>query len=188
MPKPTYAVEGVAFHAYSANTDAPNLVPVYRFYDVDSNRHFWTTAKDGEHLDIKKFRPEGPAFYTPAAPAGNIPVYRFHDGIHHFWTTDHNGELLPKPGFKLEGTAFYAPASPGSATKPVWRFHASQDLMPGHIIQEGAGYKEIIIGAGWQWIDTYVNLNINAVVWGQKARTYEVASGFVFPWNDVGPK
>jgi hypothetical protein len=57
----------------------------------------------------------------------------------------------------------------------------------GTVLQQGVGFKEIVIGPNWQWINTYINLSIDAVVSAEPNRPYEVASGLVLPWNDVGP-
>jgi hypothetical protein len=57
----------------------------------------------------------------------------------------------------------------------------------GTILHEGPGYKEIVIGPNWQWINTYINLSIMAVVGGEPGWPFEIATGFVFPWDDVGP-
>src|SRR5690349_7810033 len=56
---------------------------------------------------------------------------------------------------------------------------ASEQRVPGQILQEGTGYKELIIGPNWEWIETYVNLEFHAVISGERYRPYETASGMV---------
>lgn len=185
--KPSYKAEGIAFYAFQNPNDAPDLIPVHRFFEAASGRHFWTTDANGELLNKQTWRHEGPTFFVPAHPTAETrPVYRFYDDAgHHFWTLDPNGELLGKPPFHLEGPTFNAFSTQVGNSVGVWRFHSSERTV-GMIIQEGKGYKEITIGAGWQWIDTYINLNIKATVCGEPGRPFEIASGFVFPWDEVG--
>jgi hypothetical protein len=184
LPKGVYAREGVAFYAYNSPDAANNLVPIFRFLG-DNEQHFWTQApaeKAGAN-----FTQEGVAFYVPGSPGENtIPIFRFYDGDgHHFWTKDEHGENLRQPPFHKEGVAFYALAGPSHGASEVWRFYA-QHGEPGATIQSGVGYREMVIGKRWDEVVTYVNVNIHAVVAGEKGRTFEIASGIVLPGHDTG--
>lgn len=185
LPKPTYYAEGVAFFAYGA--DGPGLVPVYRWLDEARGYHFWTTHPQGELLDRNTWRAEGVAFWAPAGDVpGAVPVYRFYDRAgHHFWTTDPNGEKLPDT-FHSEGIAFHSLPNADAGGVPVWRYFSKQNEV-GRIIQEGMGFKEMVVDGEWHWVATYINLNIAARIGAPPGRRFEIASGFVLPWNEVGP-
>ena len=115
-----WTYEKVAFQA-APKANAPGLAPVYRFWSLKKQGHFYTLDANEKKLLIEKYpklwQYEGIAFYAypqGAQPATSKPVYRIvrpKKGTH-FYTIDaaERDWLLktyPKD-FTAEGVAFYA--------------------------------------------------------------------------------
>lgn len=90
--------------------------PVYRYYDENSGKHFWTARPKEESKDFNElYKLAGISFY---ASESGIPVHRFYNKNtgKHFWTIDPKNEDLK--GYEEEGIAFYTPKN----GIPVYRF------------------------------------------------------------------
>lgn len=112
--------EGAAFQAAPA-ANAPGLAPVYRFWSLVGQGHFYTINKDEKDRIVKNYAQvwqfEGVAFYAypeGAQPATSKPVYRLYrpKGGEHFYTIDpaERDRVLKTYGqvYTLEGVAFHA--------------------------------------------------------------------------------
>jgi hypothetical protein len=92
---PQFSFENAAFSAYST-ADAATRSPVFRFYNTQTESHFFTidvAEKNYIIANFPQFSFEGTSWYakTPlqytAAPSGMIPLYRFYrktNGTHFF--------------------------------------------------------------------------------------------------------
>jgi hypothetical protein len=115
-----WTYQGPAFQA-ATTPNTPGLAPVYRFWSVKAQDHFYTIDKAEKDLLVAKYAKiwqfEGVAFYAypeGAQPAASQPVFRFwqpRDNAH-FYTIDpaeRDRLLKENPGvYTLEGVAFYA--------------------------------------------------------------------------------
>lgn len=90
--KSAYRYEGVSFSASSVSRNGLNAV--YRFYNRNSNTHFYTTSAT-EAARVRNtmqstFRSEGTAYYTNTVTSGDnlLPVFRFYNRSTgtHFYT------------------------------------------------------------------------------------------------------
>jgi hypothetical protein len=91
-PEWGYVYEGVAFYAYL--TQVPESVPVYRFYNHNTDNHLYTISET-EKQNILVNHPEwgyvyeGVAFYVyPNQVTGTVPLHRFYNTVsdRHFYT------------------------------------------------------------------------------------------------------
>lgn len=119
----SYAAEGIAFYAYTTQTDT--AVPVYRYFDSSSGDHFYSTSS----ATPPGYASEGVAFYAyPTQAAGTLPVYRFFNSTNgkHFYTSfeDEKNALENNPqwGYHFEDIEFYAFPTQAANTSPVYRF------------------------------------------------------------------
>lgn len=113
------------------------LAPVYRFYNIATGTHFYTTnamERDYVVANFPSYIPEGTAFYaaTQPAPGGALaPVYRFYNewSRTHFFTSS-EGErdyvLATYPSFHYEGIAWYAAPGPYRGSSPMYRFYNTE--------------------------------------------------------------
>ncbi len=115
-----WVYEGPVFQA-AATANAPGLAPVYRFWSLVGQGHFYTidpAEKDRVLANYPKvWQLEGVAFYAypeGAQPPTSKPVYRFWrpNGGDHFYTIDTNERDLVLKTYSqvytAEGVAFYA--------------------------------------------------------------------------------
>jgi len=107
-PQWGYALEGVAFYAFSSQiTDS---MPVYRFLNTTNGDHFYTTSEDEKNN------------------LSTVPVYRFLNSTNgdHFYTISEAEKNAvnntPQSGYFREGIAFYAFNSQITDSLPVYRF------------------------------------------------------------------
>ena len=121
-PDTTWHYEGIGFNAY--NTQAPNTVPVYRFWSNTYDGHFYTasqTEKDYviSHYPSNVWNYEGIAFYAyPTQQSNTLPVYRFWSSLYngHFYTDsqtekDYITSHYPANVWNYEGIAWWVPES-----------------------------------------------------------------------------
>lgn len=94
---------------FISNSVYLQALPVYRFYNPYSQRHFYTTDIKGEDFGEEYYR-EGIAFY---ALENGMPVYRYYDVSRnlHLWTTKPENEDLTS--YEKEDIAFRVPTSNG---------------------------------------------------------------------------
>ncbi len=116
----TWTYEGPVFQA-ATTPDAPGLAPVYRFWSLKTQDHFYTIDKAEKDMLAAKYAKiwqfEGVAFYAHpegAQPPASRPVFRFwrpKDSAH-FYTIDpaERDRLLKEypQAYTFEGVAFYA--------------------------------------------------------------------------------
>lgn len=112
---------------------ATTRTPVFRFYNVRTATHFYTTDAVERDRTISKyggvFIYEGPVFYAYGAQApGSSPVYRFYNPRtdSHFYTiseTERANVVARYPWFSFEGTSWYANLSYSAGSTPVFRFY-----------------------------------------------------------------
>ncbi len=116
----TWTYEGPAFRA-AAKPGAPGLAPVYRFWSLQAQDHFYTISAAEKDMLVAKYSKvwkfEGVAFYAypqDAQPPASQPVFRFwrpQDNAH-FYTIDpaERDRLLKEYSrvYAFEGVAFYA--------------------------------------------------------------------------------
>jgi len=87
-----YTYEGIAFYAYPDASPDPTLLPVYRFVNSNSNKHFYTISEAEKNYVVANmgatYQLEGTAFYAyPTTLAGTAPVYRLYSNTAgHFYT------------------------------------------------------------------------------------------------------
>ena len=116
-----YNYEGIGFHGVDPTTD-PSAEPVYRFYDTNTNSHFYTASLPEVH-QIQATLPnellDGVAFYVdPTQQAGDLAMYRYYDtsGMgagEHFYTdspTEMASLKVTRPDLVEEGPAFFVKA------------------------------------------------------------------------------
>lgn len=108
-------------------------IPVFRFYNVQTATHFYTTDIVERDRTITKygnvFIYEGPVFYAYGYEATKSnPVYRFYNQRtdSHFYTisdTELANVMRLYPWFAFEGTSWYASAGASMDSTPVFRFY-----------------------------------------------------------------
>lgn len=94
---PQFSYENAAFNAYS-NADAATRSPVYRFYNTQTQSHFYTiNALERDYIiaNFPQFSYENASWYAKTAAQvtagdGTIPLYRFYRKTNgtHFFTTN----------------------------------------------------------------------------------------------------
>jgi hypothetical protein len=112
---------------------ATTRMPVFRFYNVKTATHFYTTDVVERDRTISKYGSvfiyEGPVFYAYGAQApGSSSVYRFYNTRtdSHFYTiseAERANVTVRYPWFSFEGTSWYANLSQGAGSTPVYRFY-----------------------------------------------------------------
>lgn len=108
-------------------------IPVFRFYNVTTATHFYTTDVVERDRTITKYGSvfiyEGAVFYAYGAQASaSSPVYRFYNPRtdSHFYTiseTERANVMSRYPWFAFEGTSWYASLAPSTGSMPVFRFY-----------------------------------------------------------------
>jgi Repeat of unknown function (DUF5648) len=129
-----YRYEGPAF--YAETTPATGNSPVYRFYNRNSDKHFFTISEEERTL-LQYTHPEwghvfeGIGFYASTSPGPNlVPIYRLYNRAtdNHLYTlSDAEKKLVindhPEWGYIYEGIAMYVHPSQFDSTLPVYRFY-----------------------------------------------------------------
>ncbi|MFP8777850.1 DUF1566 domain-containing protein [Hydrogenophaga sp. RWCD_12] len=118
-----------------AKAASSSLITAYRFYNVQTGSHFYTTneaEKQNVLNTLPQFLYEGPAFHASGVAAtGLSPVHRFYNqrsGVH-FYTISEDEKALVQgslPQFTYEGIAFYASQMGGSGLLAINRFFQSR--------------------------------------------------------------
>ena len=112
---PTYTYEGVAFYAYE--TQVTGSQPVYRLYNRNNRRHFYTMSRDERDWVLATFPEvtnEGIAWYSQSGSGGTaVPVFRFYAAEKgaHFYTINEaeRASIVADHGaYAPEGIAYYA--------------------------------------------------------------------------------
>lgn len=111
------------------------LAPVYRFYNVSTNAHFYTNnslERDYVSANLPQFHYEGVAYRAHSQPGGaSSAVYRFYNTVTgiHFYTIDAaERDLIMQiyPDYSYEGPSWYAQKNPGNGATPLYRFYSGQ--------------------------------------------------------------
>ena len=156
-------------------------VPVYRFYNLRTAAHFYTSSETERqwviaNLPFLTF--EGAAFNASGTDApGLSPVHRFYNvdtGVHFYTISeDERAHVVANlPQFKYEGVAYHASAVAGASYKPLFRFflrdkgyhfYTASEQERDRVIRdskqyqyEGIGYY--ILSDGWTNPDPIVSL------------------------------
>lgn len=105
--------------------------PVYRFFNVKTGTHFYTTSAAEkatvESKLAKTYKYEGVA-YTVYKGLDNAPLYRFYNKVNgaHLYTADEHEKAIIQSlwskTFTYEGVSYYVSTSGGSGKAPVFRF------------------------------------------------------------------
>jgi len=118
-------------------TPGRTVAPVYRYWNGNSNDHFYTTNSgeiSGGHS--QGYSSEGVAFQLSSLPSpGLVPVYRYfkHDVKDHFYTTNTNeigvltAGMTGKHGYVCEGILGYISPTQIPGTVPVYRYWKPSD-------------------------------------------------------------
>ena len=118
-----------------APTPGGGLAPVYRFYNVRTNAHFYTNnalERDYVQANYADFKYEGAAYQAYKQQAGaTSAVYRFYNtvtGIHFYTISGAERDLILQiyPDYKYEGPSWYAQTAAGNGATPLYRFYSSQ--------------------------------------------------------------
>jgi lysophospholipase L1-like esterase len=116
---------------YSTSSNAN----VYRFYNTQTNTHFYTispTERDMVIAQFPNFVYEGSFFAALTGPAsGAQPVYRLYNtqtGTHFYTINAAEREAIPNlyPWFIDEGPAYYAFATAVDGSIPLYRFYNTE--------------------------------------------------------------
>ena len=107
--------------------------PVFRFYNIGTATHFYTTDAVERDRTIDKYGAtfiyEGPVFHAYGARAtGSSPVHRFYNPRtnSHFYTisdSERANVVARYPWFAFEGTGWFANVGAGAGSMPVFRFY-----------------------------------------------------------------
>jgi lysyl endopeptidase len=118
--------------------DAPSTTvrtTVYRFYNIKTGAHFYTSSVPERDLVITKlpdYHYEGPAFYAFGAQApGTNPVYRFYNKRNgtHFYTMNEQERaqiLATMPWYEYNSITWFATTSQAGGALPMFRFYQAQ--------------------------------------------------------------
>lgn len=121
--------------------------PVYRAYNPNSGRHFFTVNSYEYHnLTRAGWMGEGVAFRLTGR--GTVPVYRLYNpnsGEHHLTPSAAERDSLAKAGWRSEGVAFSADAS---GNFPVYR--AYNPNSGEHFFTASRGEYDSLVKAGWR--------------------------------------
>lgn len=134
----------------STGSTAPE-VEVYRFYNTNTNIHFYTANADERDLIISTmpaFKYEGVAYSTSAAEDFGTEVYRFYNSSTnmHFFTADEeekNYIVNNLPQYQFEGALFYVYTDHKDGTTPLYRFFNTET--GGHIYTASSDERQQII-------------------------------------------
>lgn len=111
-----------------------SCVPVYRFYNINTGAHFYTTTEHEKRsvLEMPQYRYEGIVAFAKdfrTVIEGMIPVYRFYNfkqGVH-FYTSNQAEATYVNNNlghtFKYEGVAYQAYSYQLSNSSPMHRFY-----------------------------------------------------------------
>jgi uncharacterized protein (DUF1800 family) len=143
-----FVYEGAVFSA--STTPAPGLAPVSRFWNDQTNEHFYTISPD-EVAFVQSHFPqyilEGTAYYAPLADGtdGRMPLYRFWNQVNgeHFYTAsvvERDHIIATYPEFAYEGLVYYVysvptppPAGGGTPTVALTASATTVPVLPGQI-------------------------------------------------------
>jgi len=124
-------------------------VPVYRFWNLLSGRHFYTMNQEEKNNLIccaPNMSFEGIAWYAyPNQQSNTVPVYRFYSDTlgYHFYTAGEAEKerlICCDPTWHYEGVAWYVYPDQAPNTIPVYRFYNS--ALPGHFYTAGESEKD----------------------------------------------
>jgi len=168
-PSPAYHLNAVTYGKGSYIAVGDNGVilqsssfpamPVYRFYNMASDTHFYTMSEGEKEFiaqSLPQFILEGPQFYAFGEPdSGALPVYRFYNYLSgdHFYTIspqekDYIAVMMPQ--YLYEGAAFYSFPNAFPCTAPVYRYYdAKTDSHFYTISEEERAYIDRILP---QWL------------------------------------
>lgn len=146
---------GLAFYAYS--TDSDNTTPVYRLNNISGTqgRHFWTPNKnERDYLVSEGAIDEGIAWYSKGGNPSNTayPIFRLLGGDGHVLTkSPKNKDYLLAHGYTLEdNTNFFAPsnlvdeASPSVGKINIYRLYKDE-----HFYTTSLQERDSLIKEGW---------------------------------------
>jgi hypothetical protein len=111
---------------------AQTAVPVYRFFNIQTGTHFYTTSTNERDIVLSRwpqFLYEGPVFYAYlTATADTRPVYRFFDtatGTHFYTQSDAERDqfIATQKSYIFEGPVYYAPYGAGADRAALYRFY-----------------------------------------------------------------
>ena len=114
---------------------ASGLAPVYRFYNVNTNAHFYTNnslERDYVSANWPQFHYEGVAYQTYKQKTGaTTAVYRFYNtvtGIHFYTISADERDLVMQiyPDYTYEGPSWYAQTAGGNGATALYRFYSGQ--------------------------------------------------------------
>jgi hypothetical protein len=125
-PSGGYQREGITGYVY--NSQQPNTVPIFRWWNPKTGDHFYTRDPNGE-LAKPHYNFEGIGWYMfPTQQRDTVPLYRWYNQSSgdHFYTTDPSGELAPASGYIAEGVTGYLYLFEGTPqTQPLFRWYQS---------------------------------------------------------------
>jgi len=119
-PPHTWNYEGIAYNAFPAKIGETS--PVYRFYSLTNQKHFYTISEEEKNRLIAgaypeaRFQYEGVAWYASRKPiSGTRPLHRFYseNNAVHFYTASeeekrHLIATYPPKVWSYEGVAWHA--------------------------------------------------------------------------------
>ena len=108
--------------------------PVYRFYNLFTNVHFYTASEAERNTVVNTaphFRDEGIGFFASnnAAEPNTAPVYRFYNystGAHFYTISQSERDTVINSFsqyYRFEGIAWYANPNPDTDLTPMYRFY-----------------------------------------------------------------
>lgn len=131
-------------------------MPVYRFWNDDTNDHFYTISESERDKLIEQgeYKYEGIEFYAfDSNEADTSPIYRLWSSSrtdHHYTASaGEKDKLLGIEGWEYEKVAFYAYTFQEIDTKPVYRLNNSK--VQDHFFTASASEKDKAIATG-QWV------------------------------------
>jgi uncharacterized protein YkwD len=107
---------------------------VHRFFNTQTNAHFYTTSEAERahvHATLRQFHYEGAAFEVSRTNStGLSPVYRFFNsatGVHFYSISDDEKAHIEAnlPQLRYEGVAYYASRTQQAGMRPLFRFFLS---------------------------------------------------------------
>lgn len=118
----------VFFIAFAGSITAQNtnLVKLYRYYNISSRGHFYTTNFAELGNGNATYKAEGVAAYVFSSPADEtFPVYRYYSKKTkaHFYTMNYEELKNGNAVFVAEGIAFYAYKNEKPGTRPFYRYY-----------------------------------------------------------------
>jgi uncharacterized protein YkwD len=122
QPGSAFAYEGPAFQVSSQS--APNLSPVYRFFNSATGVHFYSISEDEKNHILQalpQYHLDGVAYYaSKTAIEGYRPLYRAYvvNKGFHFYSVNAT-EASGVPNYQQEGVAYYVVGSTGADPAPT---------------------------------------------------------------------